>query len=160
MVGNRTMARMPRCGLLEAVLHPTRIMKIVHDNPPILESILAMGMIPTPTTVYTYGDTLYNPSGQDIPDHLLHHEETHEKQQGADPDAWWDRYLQDQYFRIEQETEAYARQFAFICRTVKDRNRRHKILFDIARILAGPIYGNVIGTDAAMRAIKTRSDVK
>lgn len=137
-------------------------MKIVHDNPPgnLRETIAQFGMQPHGGVIYTYGDTIYNPGGHDLPDHLIAHEETHTEQQGADPDAWWDRYLQDPYFRIEQETAAYARQFAHICRRVRDRNQRHKILLDLAQILAGPVYGSVISPGAALRAIKTRSGVK
>lgn len=136
-------------------------MKIVHENPPnnLRETIAIFGMLPRNGVIYTYGDTIYNPSAIDLPDHLITHEETHCEQQGADPDSWWDRYLQDQYFRVQQETEAYARQFAHICRRVRDRNQRHKILFDLSCILAGPIYGNVINPGDAFRAIKSRSGI-
>lgn len=137
-------------------------MKILEENPPnnLRETIASFGMLPHNGVIYTYGDTIYNPSGIDLPDHLITHEETHCGQQGTDPDAWWDRYLQDQYFRIEQETAAYARQFAKICTRVRDRNQRNRILLDLSRILAGPVYGNVISKDAAFRAIKTQSGVK
>ena len=117
-------------------------------------------MHPHGGVIYTYGDTIYNPSGVDLPDHLIAHEETHSTQQGADPDAWWDRYLQDPYFCIEQETAAYARQYAYICATVRDRNQRNRILLDLSRILAGPVYGNVIGTTDAYKKIKSLSKVK
>lgn len=117
-------------------------------------------MHPHEGVIYTYGDVIYNPSNISIPEHLIVHESTHCEQQGNDPDAWWGRYLIDSYFRIEQETEAYARQFAFICRKVKDRNQRHRICLDLARILAGPIYGNVIGQMSAYQKIKSLSKVK
>ena len=137
-------------------------MKIIHENPPdkLLNAIINNGMHPHSLVIYTYGDTIYNPSGTDIPDHLLIHEETHCEQQGNDPKGWWIRYLIDQYFRIEQETEAYTRQFAYICTTVKDRNQRHRICLDLAKILAGPIYGNVIGQMNVYQKIKSLSKVK
>ena len=132
-------------------------MKIVNENPPgnLRETIASHGMHPHHGVIYTLGDTIYNPSGADLSDHLIEHEETHCEQQGADPDAWWDRYLQDPYFRIEQETEAYARQFAYICLRVHDRNQRNKILLDLAQVLAGPVYGKVIGTMNAYKRLKT-----
>jgi len=137
-------------------------MKIINENPPekLLNAIINNGMRPHANVIFTYGDTIYNPGGQDIPDHLIEHEGTHYKQQGNDPDAWWGRYLTDQYFRIEQESEAYARQFAYICATVKDRNQRHRICLDLAGILAGPLYGNVIGQMNAYQKIKSLSKVK
>jgi len=132
-------------------------MKIVNENPPeqLIESIVDNGMLPHEGVIYAYGDTIYNPSGADLPDHLIIHEETHCEQQGNDPRRWWDRYLTDPYFRIDQEIQAYARQFAFICQTVKDRNRQHRICMDLAITLAGPIYGNVIGQINAYKRIKS-----
>ena len=135
-------------------------MKIVNERPPIYDSIISAGMNPSPTVIYTYGDTIYNPGGGDLADHTIEHEETHCDQQGSDPDGWWSRYLVDAYFRTEQEAEAYGRQYAYICATVTDRNRRHKVLFDLARILSGPIYGSVIGHTAAMKMIKEKSGIK
>lgn len=137
-------------------------MKIINENPPekLLNAIVENGMHPHPGVIFTYGDIIYNPNGADIPDHLITHEKTHCDQQGNDPDAWWGRYLTDQYFRVEQESEAYARQFAHICVKVKDRNHRYRILIDLASILSGPIYGNIIGQQNAMQMIKSKSNVK
>lgn len=135
-------------------------MKILQENPPILEKIISAGMNPNALTIFTIGDTIYNPSGTFIPDHMLEHEKTHSKQQGADSDGWWGRYLTDQYFRISQESEAYARQYAFICRTQKDRNARTRILVDLAGFLSGPIYGSVIKHSDAMKMIKNKANIK
>ena len=136
-------------------------MKIVNEKPPMLERIFGAGMKPdTGRVVFTYGDTIYNPSGKDVPSYLIAHESVHAIQQGDDPEGWWERYLHDAYFRLEQEAEAYAAQFAFICDSVKDRNRRNLVLIDIASSLSGPTYGSMIGHTAASRMIKERSKVK
>ena len=132
-------------------------MKIVNEKPPIFDKIIAAGMSPSlDSTIFTYGDIIYNPSGQPIPDHLIAHEATHTKQQGEFPKTWWGKYLSDEKFRFEQEAEAYANQYAFICKTVKDRNIRVKILYELARILAGPTYGNIITRTKAMELIKQK----
>lgn len=131
-------------------------MKIVNEKPPIYNKILNSGMHPHEGVIYTYGDTIYNPSGTEISDHLLEHEEVHHKQQGSDPGKWWDRYLNDQYFRIEQEAEAYAHQYDYLCKRIKDRNQRARILFDLARILSSSLYGSVIGQVSAMGHIKSK----
>lgn len=131
-------------------------MKIKNELPPIYEDIISAGMAPTDGAIYAYGDTIYNPSGGMIPDHTIAHEETHGRQQGDDVDGWWARYLDDQYFRIEQECEAYAYQFKFFCQTVKDRNQRDKILRNMATILSSPTYGKVIGSGMAYEMIKNK----
>ena len=135
-------------------------MEIIHSKPPIYEDIISAGMKPSEYTVYTYGNKLYVPSGDEVPADLMVHEEVHMKQQGDDPDAWWSRYLIDQFFRIDQETAAYAKQYAFICRKQKDREKRNRILLMIASQLAGPMYGNVISRDFALRAVKEKANVR
>lgn len=132
------------------------------QSPPehILRMILNAGMRPTPTVVYTVGDIIYNPGGGSLPDHLVVHESVHFDQQDGDPEGWWARYVTDPWFRIDQESEAYGEQYAFICQVVKDRNRRHKILLELSMFLASPIYGSVIGRDDARKMIVEKSGVK
>lgn len=114
-------------------------------------------MCPDPlNALFTYGDTIYNPGGSEVNWHLMAHEEVHEQQQGTDPKAWWDRYINDHIFRVAQEAEAYARQYEAICDVLKDRNRRNKTLLDLSRILSGPLYGNVVSKSGAMSLIKSK----
>ena len=149
-------------------------MKILNEKPPIWDAACAAFKVNPGATVFTYGEKLYNPAGIDIPDHLMVHEETHSEQQLAfvaperrtaenwDEGAalWWGKYLREPAFRLEQEAQAYAKQFAFICRQIKDRNRRFKIGMDLANILSGPLYGRCIGTNEAYQLIKKLSNVK
>ena len=138
-------------------------MKILSERPPekLLTGVFGAGMAPDlGNTIFTYKDTIYNPSGRDIPDYLIRHESTHTKQQGNDPDAWWERYLHDAYFRLKQETEAYAAQYAYICQRVKDRNQRNRVLIDIAASLSGPTYGSMISQLGAMKMIKEYPNIK
>ena len=135
-------------------------MKIQQALPPNYNRILNSGMRPDPqNTIFTYGDTIYNPSGREIPDYLIKHEETHFLQQGSNPNAWWNRYITDPYFRIEQETEAYAKQYDFMCQIVKDRNARYKILYQLALSLSGIRYGAVITQMSALKLIKNKSKI-
>lgn len=135
-------------------------MEVLREHPPIYEDIINAGMHPSAGTIFTYGDTIYNPHGVNIPEYLLVHEEVHSKQQGEDPNGWWSRYLDDQYFRIDQETEAYAKQYDFMCKTIKDRNQRNDILIDIARILSSSLYGEVISTSGAITELKKKIKTK
>ena len=133
-------------------------MKIKNAKPPIYDKILQAGMTPTDNAIYTYGDTIYNPGGGVIPDHVVKHEETHSRQQGDDPDGWWGRYIGDDFFRIQQEVEAYANQYKFICQIQKDRNRRDKVLRNMSTILSSPTYGSIIGSSVAYKMIKDKAN--
>lgn len=133
-------------------------MKIEINLPPIYDEIINSGLRPNDRTIYTYGDIIYNPSGEDIPPELIVHEKVHMEQQNKMlPSEWWSRYLDDRYFMIDQEVEAYAKQFRYVCKLQKDRNTRAKILMIYASILAGPTYGEHISKETAYQMIKKKA---
>ncbi len=129
-------------------------MKIVKGYPPNIEEIRKYFDI-AEGTVFTFGDTLYSPRTDQIPDHLMIHEETHSKQQMKflTPNEWWNKYFKDIPFRLEQEVEAYQNQWAFY---KKDNNRenRRKFLKKIAQDLSGKMYNNMISFQEAIERIK------
>lgn len=119
-------------------------MTIIEDYPPNFAKICEY--IPTvvemPNAVFTYGDMIFNPSKSEIQDHLEHHEEVHMRQQEEiGRDEWWDKYLKDPKFRLEQEKEAYRAQYKF---TMKNYGRANAswLLKQVATDLSGPLYGN------------------
>jgi len=163
--------------------------KIKHEKPPIWDKLQEAGMRPDPDNIFiTYGDTIYIPSGRQIPDYTIEHEKVHMRQQkeyttgtGAcrdscfakqdtlekcscgtqksGPDIWWDRYPKEDYFRLEQEYAGYVRQYEYMCKFVKDRNQRSRIALDIAGSLASATYGDLIGQTAAYHEIIKRANV-
>jgi len=126
--------------------------KISTELPPNYEAVKEK-FNPAKTAIFTYGDTIYNPSGGVLTPELLAHEAVHEGQQGADPQAWWDRYMVDDQFRLEQELEAHRVEYQAFCARVKDRNRRAVFLNQIATRLASPMYGRVVTVREASRLI-------
>ena len=128
--------------------------KIINENPPFLLKLITAGMNPQRDTIFPYNPVIYNPSGLDIPADIMIHEAVHIKQQGKNPQAWWDRYILDKGFRLQQELEANQEQYKFICKIKKDRNERARALVAIARNMAGAVYGNMITTNKAIEEIK------
>lgn len=114
-------------------------------------------------TFWTYGDTIYNPGGGALPDHIIAHESQHEVQQAAyegGKDAWWREFLANPRFRLEQEAEAYGAQYRFYCERVKDRNRRALFLMQIAGHLSGPLYQVAVTNQQARQMIEVLSGQK
>jgi hypothetical protein len=139
-------------------------MIIKNEKPPIWDNACAAFKINPANTLFTFGDTIYNPGGIDpIPAHLLVHEEVHAEQQGHNDEGaalWWGKFLRDHSFRLEQEARAYGAQYTFLCKTVKDRNQRYKILWDLAGILSGPLYANCSSRQGAVKLIQGFAGVK
>lgn len=87
--------------------------------------------------ILTYGDIIYTKF--ELPNDLLKHEETHVRQQMAykgGKDAWFERYLADDQFRLDNELEAYRRQYRYAKENIKDRNQVFNILRHSAKDLS------------------------
>ena len=134
-------------------------MKVSNELPPNYKDIIKV--LPevegNKRVVFTYGDTIYNPGGGNIPDHLMAHEEVHVKQQRkifTTPKKWWKRYLKDKRFRFTQEIEAYRTQYKFVKRTNNNREEVNRFLARIAMDLSSPVYGSIVTTTEAIDLIK------
>lgn len=136
--------------------------KIKIEKPPVFHSICStFGIVPK-NVYFTYGDTIYNPDDLEVSEDIIAHECVHMEQQNhneADAALWWGRYLREPQFRIEEESEAYAAQYHYLCSIHKDRNKRFKILHNLACSLSGPLYNNAISYLEARQLIKNLSKV-
>lgn len=139
-------------------------MKISQEKPPCYDAAnelfkleeLNMG------TIFTYGDTLYNPSNVVLTQDLLVHEEIHSHQQENNDTVaklWWQRYVTDPAFRVEQEAAAYGAQWVYLCRQSRDRNKRAQILHTLAGQFASPMYGRTVTHTTAMRLIREHAKI-
>jgi hypothetical protein len=92
----------------------------------------------------------------DIPPTKIVHELVHCAQQDKmGKDLWWELYLNKDSFRLEQEVEAFKREYKFVCECIIDRNARFEMLYDLAQILSSPQYGKLCTGDEAMRLIQS-----
>lgn len=119
-------------------------------KPPNYEAIVAAIGRPPETAVYAWGGTIYVPY-EPLPHELYAHELVHFRQQEelGGPEAWWERYLADPAFRLEQEIEAYRAQIA----SHPNRAARRACLRDVAADLAGPMYGRILSKDRALQLL-------
>ena len=103
--------------------------------------------------VFTFYPYIYVPTGHELPYDLVAHETTHLRQQEhMTPEVWWDKWLNDTNFRIEQEVEAYANQLhAFDAAPA--RIRRH-MKEQLAADLSSAAYGSVIELAVAESRIR------
>lgn len=131
-------------------------MKVSKDLPPNYYEILkAIPEIAEHEPIFCYGDTVYNVEGELRKDLELH-ESVHSRQQGKYPDAWWYQYLNSPSFRLDQEIEAYAYQYAFISRNLKGKWLRHG-LEQMAHTLSSSMYGNLLTFNEAISKIRNKA---
>lgn len=102
--------------------------------------------------LYSWGDRIYNPSGLEIPPHLLVHEGVHGERQRSimsiDPvvstEMWWDHYIDDVVFRIIEEKYAHQAEWKAYNGSAPDL-----YLEGMVRRLSGPLYGNMVSSNQA-----------
>jgi hypothetical protein len=129
-------------------------MNVLNERPPVYDR--AAEVFPLKgDEIFAYGDTIYNPSGGYLPEWTIAHEKVHQTQQGLDPAAWWDRYLVDEEFRLDQELEAHRVEYLTYCKITKDRELRAKALRAMAKRLSGPMYGKLMTYVQAQKRIRT-----
>lgn len=146
-------------------------MKTINAYPPNYE-LIKLAMPATPDdAIFCYGNTIYNPSGRDIPPDQEFHEEIHGKKQlEIGVDNWWFLYLEDPAFRLSEELEAYGEQYAFACKHINaaaeiasDEGKvlaagKTKLLAyaldSMARALSGPEYGTLVTYGEASSKIR------
>ena len=134
-------------------------MKIVRGFPPNFNAIARVfPQAVSTTTLFAYGDTIYTRMPGPIDPALLRHEATHGARQGADPAAWWDRYLRDDLFRFEEELAAHVQEYLYIRDAGYGRSFRRHSLRLIANRLAGPLYGRMVTKARAKELIEEFSD--
>lgn len=134
-------------------------MEIVHALPPNYEKIAAAFKLELSgkSAVFTYGYKLYNPSGLELPEHLLVHENVHAVQQKGTAEGaeeWWDKFIADPAFRVEQELEAYGAQYAYAKQMFTPKNAT-LLLNSIASDLSSAAYGNVLSYGQAASKIRS-----
>lgn len=112
-------------------------------------------------TIIAYGDSIYV-KGKQMTSDLLQHELTHCERQKYNSESakrWYEMYMNDDKFRLQEEALAYHNQFEFCKRVFKDRNKQTKILWALAKELSSARYGNIIEHNEAMKLIDNLKSV-
>ncbi len=130
-------------------------MEILHTRPPNFDKIFKVfPMASMPGVIFTYAPNIYVPSGHPLSQALLEHERVHLRQQSAmGVEQWWDKYLIDPEFRYQQELEAHRVEYRAVLQVADNRLERRQALVLIAKRLASGLYGRVVTTDQAKKAI-------
>lgn len=128
---------------------------IKHELPPNWAAVVAKFPVVAEQqdrVVFTYAPYIYVPGGQELPPDLYVHESIHLKQQGDAPEVWWDRYLADADFRLEQELEAYGAQLAMFNNAGNRRFEYEKNR--LATDVSSALYGNMVSYGDAVSQIR------
>jgi hypothetical protein len=114
--------------------------------------------------IFAWGTKIYNPFNVSISRELGAHEAVHGMRQIGEEDlargaftddsiwVWWERYLTDPLFRLNEELYAHHAEYKA---GVRRHGHRPRDFNAIAERLAGPLYGNLITIAQAKHAVLT-----
>lgn len=131
-------------------------MEIVEEFPPNYKEIIEVfpQVAESRIAIFAWDRTIYNPWKRKVTEELKFHESIHMRQQNGKPEEWWMWYLSNPEFRLNQEFEAYAEQYLFVCKIVPNNRIRKQVLFLICSAFSGEMYGNVVSFSEAEASIK------
>jgi hypothetical protein len=125
---------------------------IIAGWPPNIAMIRAVLPV-SPRNIFAYDGKIYAPEGGPLPPELIAHEQVHFRQQGNDVAGWWDRFLTDPEFRLDQEMEAHRIEWQVFLASKPSRRERRFRLKQMGKRLSAPMYGRIITANQAMKAI-------
>ena len=126
--------------------------EIVNDWPPNIKSIRAVLPV-SRDNIFAYGGKIYSPGASRLDSALIEHEKVHFTQQGKDVEGWWEKFLANKQFRLSQEIPAHQAEWAEFLRGNPGRKARRVRLKGMAKRLSAPMYGRLISTGQAKKAI-------
>lgn len=130
-------------------------MKIVEQYPPNYIQILeAFPNLEEHKPIFTYGDNIFNPFKVNITPDLEAHEAVHIKQQGTFPEIWWNDYINNPEFRLQQEIEAYGTQLIFLESIITDSKLMEWFWDKITSAISGELYGNMLNYGQAKSKLR------
>jgi len=131
---------------------------IIHARPPNFSHIaLAFPFADRPGVIFSWGEDIFNPSGVEIPGELLAHERAHGQRQlapGMNPYFWWERYIEDPKFRLEEELAGHKAEYAAFKSHEHNARKRERMLGHIAEKFSSPLYGSMITQPHARRLLR------
>jgi hypothetical protein len=129
-----------------------RFVDVMCARPPNYEAIVKVFPgAAQPGVIFAYGGRIYAPGRTRLAPELQAHEQVHLDRQGNAPERWWDKYLSDKQFMLEEEILGHRAEYRAICQ--RHPARRTIAAHEIAAKLAAPLYGGVISVADAVREV-------
>lgn len=127
---------------------------ILDTKPPVFEQCEAQFGINWDNTTFAYYPDIHTKSPLFLTDDVIQHEYIHlQRQKVIGTEIWWEKYLADKEFRLEEELLAYRRQYNFL-KGKMDRNGLYRLVWGWSYTLASPFYGDLIEAKMAYNKIK------
>lgn len=131
-------------------------MQVVAGYPPNFAAIAqVLPLAKRHGVIFTYGERVYTGDSEPVVSPALKaHEAVHsQRQTEIGVEKWWERYLAEDAFRLEEELLAHRAEYRAFKGWTKDRNQVAQALHQIATRLSSGLYGTMLTYQQARRFI-------
>jgi hypothetical protein len=130
--------------------------KFSKQKPPVYERCEEMfGVKWKKGIIMTYGNTIH--CKYRLKEPKITHESIHVRQQlETGVEEWWDRYFEDEQFRLDQEVEAYKAEIKWIRHNVKGMDLKSRMIEKIVDDISSEIYGSIVTKKEALELLDVR----
>ena len=132
---------------------------IVSGRPPNFNKIISVFPAGSKSnTIFAYSPFIYVSGKPKLSPALNVHENVHISRQESytgGAEAWWDRYLVDKNFRLEEELLAHCAEYEYLIQ-FGSRDERRSALKNVAARLSGPLYNLGLSPKHAAKLIEEK----
>lgn len=126
---------------------------VVHEPPPIYEELVREFNIDWESgVIIAWNGKVYTKDTLD-PQKVIHELVHLDEQKKMGNEAWWQLYIENQQFRLDQEVMAMKAEIRFLRKYIKDREAVFRMIREIVLSLSSPMYGNIIDQKGAYRLL-------
>jgi hypothetical protein len=127
-------------------------MKILTTKPPNWQRIADTFPVDWNSIIIAYYPNIH--CGVEVSNQKQAHEEIHlSRQRDLGVDLWWEYYLTNPSFRLNEELEAYKVEVEWVKENIATRNQRRFLLDKIYSDLSGSVYGFICSYEEAKRML-------
>jgi hypothetical protein len=127
-------------------------MKILTTKPPNWQRIADTFPVDWNSIIIAYYPNIH--CGVEVSNQKQAHEEIHlSRQRDLGVDLWWEYYLTNPSFRLNEEVEAYKVEVEWVKENIATRNQRRFLLDKIYSDLSGSVYGFICSYEEAKRML-------
>ncbi|KKL98015.1 hypothetical protein LCGC14_1828690, partial [marine sediment metagenome] len=128
---------------------------VLIERPPNFDELVRIFPIVGKGVIFAWGNVIYNPQNVNISPQLFAHEAVHQRRQRGGIEDWWRQYVDDMEFRLKEEILGHRAELANVVEMGMNRQQRRRVGRQIAKKLAGSLYGRLISPAVALREITT-----
>lgn len=123
------------------------------EKPPIFDRLNKQFGADWKDVIIAWDGKIY--ASKEIPPQKIVHEKVHlDRQAKIGNEAWWNLYLWNNSFRLEEEKLAFRAEINFLKKYIKNKEDCFQMIRELCHTFSSSNYGNLCTADEAMKLLR------